>query len=62
VCVRKREREGECVCVCMCVFLCCVYMIEHCFPTFFCSRHPYLVFKIFGGPLASLIGIKIREK
>ncbi len=20
-----------------------------CFPTFFCSRHPYLVFKVFGG-------------
>jgi len=32
-----------------------------CFRTFFGSRHPYIVFKIFGGTLASLIGIKIRE-
>jgi hypothetical protein len=30
-----------------------VYALIHtillCFPTFFCSRHPFLVFKIFGG-------------
>jgi len=25
------------------------YPLEQCFPTFFCSRHPCLVFKVFGG-------------
>jgi len=26
-------------------------ILEQCFPTFFDSRHPYLVFQIFGGTL-----------
>ena len=30
------------------------------FPSFLCSRHLYLVFFIFGGTLAGLIGIKIK--
>ena len=35
--------------------------LVECFPTFFCSRHPYLIFQVFGGTLAGLIGIKIVE-
>ena len=36
--------------------------LRQCFSTFFCLRHPYLVFKTFGGTLASLMGVKFRDK
>ena len=35
--------------------------LDQCFPTFFGSRHPYLVLMVLAAPLAGVIGIKIKE-
>ena len=35
--------------------------LGQCFPTFFGLRHPYEVFKIFGGTPDCFLGIKIKE-
>ena len=36
-------------------------ILDQCFPTFFGSRHPYLVLMVLAAPLAGVIGIKIKE-